>query len=149
MTAGAKDELAGKNLVRLHLVPLLPRRDDLERGGGGRLARERRRDGGRGGCQRRAEEGFDREGEAGCGELPGYGAGGDGEGRGAREGEGQRHGFSVPRFRFGLRIWNWIGCGRMAKTDSSERALVLPGELASHGPFVATASPPIAKRASE
>ena len=137
--------------MRLHLVSLLPRRDDLERGGGGRLARERRRDGGRGGCQRRAEEGFGREGEAGCGELPGSGAGGDGEGRGAREGEGQRHVFSVPRFRFGLRIWNWIGCRRMAKTDSSdsERALGLQGGFASRGPFVATASPPIAKRASE
>jgi hypothetical protein len=54
---------------RLHLVPLLHCRDDLKRGGGGRLARERRCDGGCGGSQRCVEEGFDSEGKAGCGSF--------------------------------------------------------------------------------
>jgi hypothetical protein len=42
--------------------PLLPRCDDLKRVGGGRLSREWQRDGGRGGGQWRAKEGFGRKG---------------------------------------------------------------------------------------
>lgn len=112
--------------MRLHLVPLLPRRDDLERGGGGRLTRERRRDGGRGGGQRRAEEGFGREGEAGCAQLPSSGSRGDGEGRGAREGERQRHGFSVPPLPLRSADLEWD----RLRTDGQEiaaSALVVPG----------------------
>ena len=42
--------------------PLLPRCDDLKRVGGGRLSREWQRDGGRGGGQWHAKEGFGRKG---------------------------------------------------------------------------------------
>ena len=36
-TQSTKDELGGKNLVCLRLVPLLPRHDNLKRGGGGNV----------------------------------------------------------------------------------------------------------------